>query len=69
MSGEHLSDDLLDFSGNLRKKREEYFSSAMDTPLENIRYTNLRVRRGVFEDAGEWYSSEEECFASDSDDE
>ena len=66
MDGERLSDDLLDFSENLRQKRCKYFELALTVPLENIRYGMLSVKRGILEDAGEWYSSEEEFHSSDS---
>ena len=63
---QRLSNDLLDFSGNMKEKRVEYFRKALTIPLENIRYDTLCVTRGGFEDVGEWYSSEEEDLGSNS---
>ena len=65
IDGERLGDNLLNFSENMKLKRIEYFENALTLPLENIRYDTLSVKRGVFEDVGEWYSSEE-CHSSDS---
>ena len=66
IDGERLSDDLLNFSENMKLKRIDYFENALTLPLENIRYVTLSVKREVFEDIGEWYSSEEECHSLDS---
>lgn len=38
-----LGSDLISFSENVKEKRYLYFSEALDTPLENITYPNLRV--------------------------
>ena len=46
IDGQRLSDDLLDFSGNMKEKRVEYFRKALTIPLENIRYDTLCVTRG-----------------------
>ena len=42
---QRLSNDLLDFSGNMKEKRVEYFRKALTIPLENIRYDTLCVTR------------------------
>ena len=41
--GEKLSDDLINLTRNLANKRKEYFTAALNIPLENINYENLHV--------------------------
>ena len=41
--GEKLSDDLINLTRNLTNKRKEYFTAALNIPLENINYENLHV--------------------------
>ena len=48
IDGQRLSDDLLDFSENMKKKRVEYFKKALTILLKNIRYDTLSVARGDF---------------------
>ena len=60
IDGQRLSDDLLDFSENLKEKQVHYFKKALTISLENLRYDTLSMARGGFEDVREWYSSEEE---------
>ena len=43
ISGEKLSDDLINLTRNLKNKREEYFTTALNILLENIDYESLRV--------------------------
>ena len=38
-----LSDSLLNVTETLKEKQKEYFSLALNTPLENIHYENIKV--------------------------
>ena len=40
---EKLSNDLINLTGNLTNKRKEYFTAALNIPLENVNYENLHV--------------------------
>ena len=40
---EKLSNDLINVTRNLTNKRKEYFTAALNIPLENINYENLHV--------------------------
>ena len=41
---EKLSNDLVDFTNSISDKRNEYFTKALNVPLENISYRNLSVK-------------------------
>ena len=40
--GDNLNSDLLGITQKLENKRREYFRLAIHTPLENIRYDNIK---------------------------
>ena len=43
IDGEPLNPQLINLMDTIKEKRQEYFKKALNVPLENIRYENLKV--------------------------
>ena len=60
INGNCLSNNLLNITETLKKKRKEHFSLALNTPLENIRYENITAVSAHIMDEIQPYSFQED---------